>query len=424
MTAWASVHQRGLAPVRGVAVRGVIGRAVVSAAAVMGLLGVPVGAASAGAGPAVLAFERSQYAYGLVSIGVRPERVLTLVNTGGRASGSLTVSVSGSPAFTVAADTCTGSSLGPRKSCTVTVRFAPRAVGPFLATLVAVGKNRAASASVALSGAGRGLGAGSDEIYWTIDDGTINAGTLAGEWTAILVTPLSHPNQNMPNQLVVDGDYLYWADTGLGTINVVPLYGGDDNVVTLFSGQNQPAGIAVSGDSIYWTNTGDGTINAGPLAGGNTYAYTLVSNQNAPMGLALDGTSLYWANYGDGTINAAPLAGGSSYVLVGGQAQPYGVAVDGSSIYWTTWNWVAGGLAGSGGVYQAPLSGEFANLLVGGLLLPAGLTVDSTSVYWASYGDNAIMQAPLAGGTSRVLIDVSGAPAPPRGVALSPQWFQ
>ena len=60
---------RGLARLRGVAVRGVIGRAVVLVAAVVGLLGVPVGVASAGAGPAVLAFERSQYAYGLVSIG-------------------------------------------------------------------------------------------------------------------------------------------------------------------------------------------------------------------------------------------------------------------------------------------------------------------------------------------------------------------
>jgi hypothetical protein len=63
-------------------------------------------------------------------------------------------------------------------------------------------------------------------------------------------------------------------------------------------------------------------------------------------------------------------------------------------------------------------------LLVGGQTLPAGLTVDSTSVYWASYGDNAIKQAPLGGGTSRVLIDVSGAPAPPSGGALTPQWFR
>jgi len=74
-------------------------------------------------------------------------------------------------------------------------------------------------------------------------------------------------------------------------------------------------------------------------------------------------------------------------------------------------------------VYQAPLAGEFANLLVSGESFPSGLTVDSTNVYWASYGDNAIKQAPLGGGTSQVLIDVSGAPAPPYGVAVPPQRF-
>jgi hypothetical protein len=62
--------------------------------------------------------------------------------------------------------------------------------------------------------------------------------------------------------------------------------------------------------------------------------------------------------------------------------------------------------------------------LVGGELLPAGLTVDGTGVYWASYGDFAIKQAPLGGGTSRDLIDLGGATAPPRGVALTPQWFR
>jgi hypothetical protein len=71
-------------------------------------------------------------------------------------------------------------------------------------------------------------------------------------------------------------------------------------------------------------------------------------------------------------------------------------------------------------VWHSPLAGEFANLLVSGETLPAGLAVDSASVYWASYGDNAIKQAPLGGGTSQVLIDVSGAPAPPYGVAIPP----
>jgi len=141
------------------------------------------------------------------------------------------------------------------------------------------------------------------------------------------------------------------------------------------------------------------------------------------VGLTVAGARLYWANYGDGTIDTAPLAGGSSYALVSGQAQPYGVAVYGDSIYWTTWNYVEGGPAGSGGVYQAPLGGGFSNLLVGEEALPSGLTVDSTGIYWASYGDFAINQAPLGGGSSRELIDLGGATAPPRGVALPSDEF-
>ena len=412
--------------------RGVVGRAVASAVAVVGLLGAPVGVASAGAGPAVLAFERYQYAYGLVSIGAKPERAFILVNSGDRASGALTVSLSASSAFTVAADTCTGTSLGPRKSCTVTVRFAPRAVGPASATLTAVGKNHVATASVELSGAGGGLGAGSDAIYWSMDDGFILAGTLGGQVTSVLVTSPNYANE--PNQLVVVGDYLYWADTAMGTINRVPVTtGGDDNVDTLFSGQNQPTGIAVYGQSIYWTNTGDsatadGSVNTGPLTGGNSNARTLFSNQFQPMGLAVDGTNLYWANYGsnyadDGTINAAPLDGGSSRTLFGGLAQPYGVAVDGNSIYWTTWNWIFGQDSEPAGVYQAPLSGEFVTLLIGGQSLPAGLTVANDSVYWAVLGEQTIKQAPLSGEFSNVLFDMSGDLGAPRGVALPPNEF-
>ena len=146
-------------------------------------------------------------------------------------------------------------------------------------------------------------------------------------------------------------------------------------------------------------------------------------NQNQPKGLATDGTYLYWANYGDGTINKATLAGESPYAIISEQAQPYGVAVDGTYVYWTTWNYVPGNPGEPGGVYRAPLSGQFANLLVGGESFPTGVTVDSSNVYWASNGGNPIKEAPLGGGTAQVLIDVSGAPAPPYGVAVPAQEF-
>ena len=61
---------------------GVIRRAMVAAGAALALLGMPVGAASATAGPAVLAFEPATYDYGPVPERQHTEQTFTLVNTG------------------------------------------------------------------------------------------------------------------------------------------------------------------------------------------------------------------------------------------------------------------------------------------------------------------------------------------------------
>jgi hypothetical protein len=49
----------------------------------------------------------------------------TLRNTDGHKVGPITITLSGSGAFTKTADGCTGSRLTPKKSCTVTVKYAP-----------------------------------------------------------------------------------------------------------------------------------------------------------------------------------------------------------------------------------------------------------------------------------------------------------
>jgi hypothetical protein len=87
-----------------------------------------------------------------VADGSTTPQTFTLANSGGSASAALTVTITG-PAFTLLADTCTGISLGPRKSCTVTVDYTPDAGGGTDAgTLTAVGVKTAAVASLKLSG--------------------------------------------------------------------------------------------------------------------------------------------------------------------------------------------------------------------------------------------------------------------------------
>src|SRR5215470_3745094 len=92
-------------------------------------------AAPAAAGPAaaagspVLAFTPSPYNYGQVAAGHTASQTFTLTDTDGKASGTVTITLQGPAEFTITADTCTGKSLGPGRSCTATVQFAPAGTG-------------------------------------------------------------------------------------------------------------------------------------------------------------------------------------------------------------------------------------------------------------------------------------------------------
>ena len=135
--------------------RSLILRVTVAAGATLALL-IPAATASAG-GPPVLSWSPTTsagtYNYGTVSPGSATPQTFTLANSGGSASAALTVTLKGSAAFTKTADTCTGTSIGPGKSCTVKVTYAPAAPGQAdQATLTATGTKTAATASLTLRG--------------------------------------------------------------------------------------------------------------------------------------------------------------------------------------------------------------------------------------------------------------------------------
>jgi hypothetical protein len=132
--------------------RGLV-RIMVAAAAVAVTLLAP-GAGQAG-GPPSLAWSPStsgSFDYGTVGVGHNASQTFTLTNSGGSSTARLTVTLSGSAAFTKTADTC--KALGPGKSCTVTVQYAPTASGASTATLNGRGKKTAANASLNLTGNG------------------------------------------------------------------------------------------------------------------------------------------------------------------------------------------------------------------------------------------------------------------------------
>ena len=379
--------------------------------AVAVLLGLPAAVASAGGAPAALGFQPSAHAYGQVSVGQTSERQFRLANTGGRASSALTVTVSGLRGFTITADTCTGTSLGPGKSCAVTVRFTPVAVGAATATVAAVPRNRTSTATAALTGTGRRLGSPAPfgHLYWTGYDGAfyyVQSGPLAGgSVTTVTVQPRT------ANYLAVDDSYLYWSDSQDRSINRLPLAGG--LYTTLAAGLGNPQGLAVDSTHVYWADSQTGTINAVPLGGGPVTA--LVTSQPEAIGLAVDGSHLYWST-GAGAIKQATLTGGGVTTLVTGQSGPAGVAVDANNIYWANNN---GQLGNTGTINSAPLIDGPATAvnLVSGQNFPRGVAVHDCQLFWANGGANTINTVPVTGGTVNT---VFGGLNAPMGVAVGP----
>jgi hypothetical protein len=110
--------------------------------------------------------------------GQTASQTFTLSNADRRNSGVVEVALSGSSTFAITADGCSGKRLTRRKSCSVTVTYAPTANGNHSATLVA-SSPIAESASVALTGKSawqQGDLVTYDQNDW--GDGTSAAGSL------------------------------------------------------------------------------------------------------------------------------------------------------------------------------------------------------------------------------------------------------
>ena len=110
----------------------------------------PAGTPMAAVNPPVLGFGNQPL--GIASAG----QDVTVTNTGTAALTSLVVSISGTDAgdFAVLADNCTGSTLAPLASCTITVSFTAGQAGPRAATLSIASNATNSPNAVPLSGTG------------------------------------------------------------------------------------------------------------------------------------------------------------------------------------------------------------------------------------------------------------------------------
>jgi hypothetical protein len=118
--------------------------------AAVGFLLLPA-AGSAGGKPSI-AFAPGSHDFGTIDKNTTASQTFVLKNTGGSATGALMISLPGS-AFSKTADTCSATSLGPKKQCSVTVQYAPTTDGSNdTGTLTAQSKKPAAVATASLTG--------------------------------------------------------------------------------------------------------------------------------------------------------------------------------------------------------------------------------------------------------------------------------
>jgi virginiamycin B lyase len=379
--------------------------------------------------PPALGFTPSSYDFGEVRTREAASQSFTLANSGGRATGPLTVTVAGSAAFTTTGDTCTGTSLAQGASCTVTVSFGPTSFGAVTATLTGASQNPAVSATAALTGTGVG------HLYWinegqTATDGSINLANPDGSNAVTLTSPagalpfpqgvavnanllyvsvrgdldndpefepfiLSAENDNLdsysrlfvfqtsgqdgqvPQQLAIDANNpndLFWK-SGDGRI-----WRGNINNETfqnIFPQQPpQARGMTVDANYVYWSTfralQGDGTIWRANLDGTNPVQ--LAQNQDAPQGLAVDANHLYWTNTGGGTIMRANLDGALPQPIVANQDVPVGVAVDATHLYWTN---VGNPEVADGSIWRANLDGTNPQQIISGQNNPVAIAIGS-----------------------------------------------
>jgi centrosomal CEP192-like protein/low-density lipoprotein receptor class B len=186
--------------------------------------------------------------YGTVDVGDAESQAFALTNSGRSATGMLRVSLGGAAEFTITADACTGTALGPGKSCNVTVQYAPTTAGQTTAMFAANGIRPPASASIRLTG----TGAVSRHIYWSnasAANGSIGRANLDGTGVnQSFITGTNHPVA-----VAVDSGHIYWTNSFSGTIGRANLDGTGVNQ-SFITGANNPTGLAVDSGHIYWAN--------------------------------------------------------------------------------------------------------------------------------------------------------------------------
>jgi hypothetical protein len=206
--------------------------------------------------------------------------------------------------------------------------------------------------------------------------------------TEVLEFAPSKPIPAEPRYVAVQGEYVYWTNTGRRGSSGEPI----DGTGTIGRAKLDGAGDLVPGSVEPAFVCGEESTQPGKR---------LISN---PQGIAVDATNIYWANAGvengvDRSIGRAKVDGGEvipRFVGTGNEKKPYGVALSATHVYFTT----DSEENGDGFLGRAPLEEEGPPPMTEkssrvGKDGQRGIAVDGEHVYWVSQKEKTIEQADI-----------------------------
>jgi hypothetical protein len=212
--------------------------------------------------------------------------------------------------------------------------------------------------------------------------------------------------QRQPAYVALDGEFVYWTNSGDGTIAKVPIAGGTPQVIAIGAAPRVWT-IFASRVGVFWTENGGSRVAGVPLDGG--IVATLAEGQDAPRGIVSDGTRVYWTNEGNdaGFVESAEPDGGGLEILSPQQAGSKDIAVQAGWLYFAN--------AGDGTVVRMQTDGGAASAIVSNHPNAFGLTVDSNNVYFTTHTTRGVVAQAKLDGTG--LVNLAIDQAVPRAIA-------
>jgi hypothetical protein len=251
-------------------------------------------------------------------------------------------------------------------------------------------------------------------LYWTDRIGSVFTCPIANCGTPLALATGQSFNNEVPAQIVLDTDSVYWGNTMSGGVKKCGK-AGCGGVPTTF-GSGAIDGLAVAGGRVYWTPNRKLEVLTCPTTGctGNPATYAAVGGLTQDLWtLISDGTQLYWTDYA-GTIYGCALgASCPNAVVLATGSNPYFIEVVGPTLYWSEDNQAGNNNTRIVSCPTSGCSGATFPIATNQGAASYSIATDGKDIYWPKSGAQQVVGCPVGGCPGgNPLVYVTGTPFP------------